>query len=124
MGLNATEASADRLRALLAAGLPAGTPPAHSALLLLSVATGQEEVRLYRRVANGTPSHETAVFRSEPPHDAFALDLIAALHDHRLHNWQPLRDGYMPGVIHMGTRRATGQIGWAIDLRHLTEDDE
>jgi hypothetical protein len=113
----------DRLKALLAAELTGDAAP-DTALLLLSVATGQEEVRLYTQVTPGEPGHETAVYRSQPPHNASALDLIAALHAHRLHNWRPMRDAYMPGVIHMGTRRATGQIGWAFDLRRLQEDSE
>ncbi|MFF2571113.1 hypothetical protein [Streptomyces sp. NPDC058084] len=126
MGLTAPDAEAqvtDRLRALVEGGLPGGTRPVHSALLLLNVATGQEEVRLYTRVSDGDPGHETSVFRSQAPHGAFARDLIVALHAHRLHNWRPCRDGYMPGVINLKSRRATGQIGWVIDLRHLTEDD-
>ncbi|WP_333745573.1 hypothetical protein [Streptomyces sp. IBSBF 2950] len=114
----------DRLRALLAAEFPADTPQFDTALLLLSTATGQEEVRLYTQVTGGQPGHETAVYRSEAPHAPFALDLIAALHAHRLTNWRPMRDAYMPGVIHLGTRRATGQIGWALDLRRLREDSE
>ncbi|MDX3165924.1 hypothetical protein PV516_19240 [Streptomyces scabiei] len=114
----------DRLRALLAAEFPDDAPRFDTALLLLSTATGQEEVRLYTQVAAGHPGYETAVYRSEAPHTPFALDLIAALHAHRLHNWRPMRDAFMPGVIHMGTRRATGQIGWALDLRRLREDSE
>ncbi|MEU3399382.1 hypothetical protein [Streptomyces filamentosus] len=126
MGLttsNADDQVTSRLRALIAAGLPEGTRPVHTALLLLSVTTGQEEVRLYSRIPDGDSCHETTVFLSEAPHGAFALDLLAALHAHRLHNWRPLRDGYMPGVINLRSGRATGQVGWAIDLRHLIEED-
>lgn len=126
MGLttsNAEDQVTDRLHALIKAGLPDGTRPVHTALLLLTVATGQEEVRLYSQVSDGDPGPETTVFRSEAPHSRFALDLLAALHAHRLHNWRPLRDGYMPGAINLKSRRVTGQVGWAIDLRHLTEQD-
>ncbi|MFB7649352.1 hypothetical protein ACFC0S_16160 [Streptomyces sp. NPDC056084] len=125
MGLTAPAADATaRLLALIEAGLPGGTAPVHTALLLLNIATGQEEVRLYSQIPGDEPGHETSVFHSEAPHGLFALGLIAALHAHRLHNWRPLRDGYMPGVIDLKTRRVTGQIGWAIDLRHPLDTDE
>ncbi|MFF4409876.1 hypothetical protein [Streptomyces sp. NPDC001404] len=125
VGLNlTTQTTADRLRALLAAKFPGtGAPPVHTALLLLNTSTGQEEVRLYAKDLAGTPGYEKTVFRSETPHSAFALDLIEALHAHRLHHWRPLRDTFMPGVINLTTRRVTGQIGWALDLRHLTETE-
>ncbi|MEV1042946.1 hypothetical protein AB0J01_41260 [Streptomyces sp. NPDC050204] len=125
MGLTAKDAKAqvaDRLRALIESGLPGGTRPVHTALLLLNVTTGQEEIRLYSQAPDGEPGHEIGVFRSTAPHGAFALDLIAALHAHRLHHWRPNRDGYMPGVLNHATRRVTGQVGWAIDLRHLLEE--
>ncbi|MER5302227.1 hypothetical protein ABT039_22590 [Streptomyces lasiicapitis] len=125
MGLNsqaAEDAVTHRLRETLAAALPGGTRCAHTALLLLNTATGQEEVYLHAPARDGRPGHMTPLFSSQPPHDPFALDLIAALHAHRLHAWQPARDGFMPGVINLADRRASGQIGWAIDLRHLTED--
>ncbi|MCZ0983854.1 hypothetical protein O1L60_44635 [Streptomyces diastatochromogenes] len=118
MGLTAPAADVTaRLLALIEAGLPGGTAPVHTALLLLNVATGQEEVRLYSQVTGGEPGHETSVYRSEAPHGLFARGLIAALHAHRLHNWRPARDGYLRGLIDLKTRRTTGQIGWSIDLR-------
>lgn len=114
---------AGRLRDLIAAEFTGpDAPPVHTALLLLNLATGKEEVRLYSQVSGGHPGHERAVFRSEAPHSPFALDLMAALHAYRLHNWHPERDGYLPGAIDPTGRRASGQVGWAIDLRHLAED--
>ncbi|GAA1112045.1 hypothetical protein [Streptomyces javensis] len=115
--------AADRLRALLATELP--QPEAiKTALLLLDPRTGHEEVRLYSPAPDGKPGHETSVYRSQAPHSPFALALIEVLHAHRLHDWRPARDAFMPGVINMTTRRPTGHVGWAIDLRHLTEDAE
>ncbi|MFD5881029.1 hypothetical protein [Streptomyces yangpuensis] len=109
----------NRLRDLLAAGLPGGTRPIHTALLLLTAATGHEELRLYTPVGDGAPGHQAPVFRSTAPHSPFARDLIAALHAYRIHAWQPGRDAYMPGVIDRASRRSTGQVGWVIDLQHL-----
>ncbi|MFJ2752722.1 hypothetical protein [Streptomyces sp. NPDC087297] len=106
----------NRLRALLAAGLPGGTRPIHTALLLLNTTTGREELRLYAPPADGPPGHQRPVFRFTAPHSAFARDLIAALHAYRLHAWQPDRDAYLP---EMPARRTTGQVGWAINLHHL-----
>ncbi|WP_435245031.1 hypothetical protein [Streptomyces tendae] len=118
MGLTAPAAEVTApLLALIEAGLPGGTAPVHTALLLLNTATGQEEVRLYSQVTGGEPGHETAVYRSETPHDLYARGLIAALHAHRVHNWRPTRDGYLRGLIDLKTRRTTGQVGWSIDLR-------
>ncbi|MFZ3475278.1 hypothetical protein ACODT3_42770 [Streptomyces sp. 4.24] len=109
----------DRLRALLAAGLPGGTRPIHTALLLLNTATGREELRLYSPVADGPPGHQRPVYRLTAPHSAFARDLIAALHAYRVHAWRPERDAYMPSQTDRASRRATDQVGWVLDLRHL-----
>lgn len=111
----------DRLRALLAAGLPGGQRPIHTALLLLNTATGREELRLYTPVPGGPPGHQSPVYRLTAPHSAFARDLLAALHTYRLHAWRPGHDAYLATHTERRSRNSVGHIGWAIDLRHLHE---
>ncbi|MEU2453977.1 hypothetical protein ABZ605_28340 [Streptomyces sp. NPDC012765] len=111
----------DRLRRLLAAGLPGGHRPIHTALLLLDTATGREELRLYTPAPDVPPGHQSPVYRLTAPHSPFARDLIAALHAYRLHAWRPDHDAYLPDHTGRPGPHSAGRIGWAIDLRHLHE---
>ncbi|MFJ4010981.1 hypothetical protein [Streptomyces sp. NPDC090026] len=104
-----------RLRALLAAEFAADDAPTIStALLLLHIRTGKEELRLFARHEDGDPGHEVCVWKSEGDHGPFALDLIEAIHSHRLRAWRPDADGFLLGTISTITNRPTNQIGWAI----------
>ncbi|PZT71572.1 hypothetical protein [Streptomyces sp. AC1-42T] len=110
-----TTAPTARLRALLAAEFAADDAPTiSSALLLLHIRTGREELRLFARHEDGDPRHEICVWKSEDDHGPFALDLIEAIHSHRLRAWRPDADGFVVGAISTITNQPTGQIGWAI----------
>ncbi|TQE33163.1 hypothetical protein [Streptomyces ipomoeae] len=111
------------LRALLDAEFAdADAPVISTALLLLDVRTGREELRLFTRVAGGDPRHEVCVWRSEGEHGPFATDAIEAIHAHRLRGWRPTKDAFVNGVLSLGTCRPTGQIGWAVN--DLDQDQE
>ncbi|MFJ1837924.1 hypothetical protein ACIOJ9_29145 [Streptomyces sp. NPDC088175] len=104
-----------RLRALLAAEFANDAAPTIStALLLLHIRTGKEELRLFARHEDGDPGHEVCVWKSKDVHGAFALDLIEAIHTHRLRAWRPDADGFVVGTISTVTNQPANQIGWAI----------
>ncbi|MDJ0465068.1 hypothetical protein [Streptomyces sp. H27-C3] len=105
-----------RLRALLADEFADDDAPAIStALLLLNIRTGKEELRLFARAEDGHPGHEICVWKSEDDHGPFALDMIEAIHSHRLRHWRPEADAFVLGIISTTTNRPTGQIGWSVN---------
>jgi hypothetical protein len=110
-----------RIRSLLADEFAdTGAPVISTALLLMDTRTGQEDLRLFAPVAQGEPRHEACVWLSAgPEHGPFALDLIEAIHSHRLRHWRPCTDAFVDGVVATTTRRSTGQIGWAVN--HLDQ---
>jgi hypothetical protein len=111
-----TTAPTARLRALLAAEFAdPDAPTISTALLLLDVRTGQEELRLFAPAEDGHPGHEICVWKSEQEHGPFATDLIEAIHSHRLRDWRPETDAFLFGVLSTSTKRPTGQIGWAVN---------
>lgn len=114
--MTTTTAPTARLRALLADEFAAADAPTIStALLLLNIRTGQEELRLFAPAEDGHPGHEVCVWKSEDEHGPFALDMIEAIHSHRLRHWRPEADAFVLGVVSTTTNRPTGQIGWAVN---------
>ncbi|WP_435058444.1 hypothetical protein [Streptomyces sp. bgisy060] len=111
-----TTAPTARLRALLADQFAdPGAPRISTALLLLHIRTGKEELRLFAPAEDGQPGHETCVWKSEGDHGPFAIDMIEAIHSHRLREWRPNADAFVLGIISTTTQRPTGQIGWAVN---------
>ncbi|MFH8295049.1 hypothetical protein [Streptomyces sp. NPDC018059] len=114
--MTTTTAPTARLRALLADEFAdADAPTISTALLLLNIRTGKEELRLFAPAEDGHPGHEVCVWKSEDEHGPFALDMIEAIHSHRLRHWRPETDAFVLGVVSTTTNRPTGQIGWAVN---------